>query len=77
MLWMWCWPPAWNEALEITLKEEMSEGVALVGTFYPMAVGILRQLALTSNYALNLGACRTPLDAHGHMVQGGGTKVSC
>jgi DNA-binding transcriptional MerR regulator len=68
-LWTWRRLPAWNEALEITLKEETSDGDALVRTFYPMAVGILRKLALTSSDAIKLGACRTLVEAHVQMVQ--------
>ena len=68
-LWTWRRLPAWNEALEVTLKEETSDGDALVRTFYPMAVGILRKLALTSNDAIKLGACRTLVEAHVRMVE--------
>ncbi len=68
-LWTWRRLPAWNEVLEVTLKEETNDGDALVRTFYPMAVGILRKLALTSNDAIKLGACRTLVDAHVRMVE--------
>jgi len=68
-LWTWRRLPAWNEMLEVTLKEETNDGDALVKTFYPMAVGILRKLALTSNDAIKLGACRTLVEAHVRMVE--------
>ena len=68
-LWTWRRLPAWNEALEITLKEETNDGDALVRTFYPMAVGILRKLALTGTDQIKLGACRTLVEAHVRMVE--------
>ena len=68
-LWTWRRLPAWNEALEITLMEETNDCDALVRTFYPMAVGILRRLTLTGTDQIKLGACRTLVEAHVRMVE--------
>ena len=53
---------------EVTLKEETSDGNALVKSYYPMAVGILRKLALTGSETTRLGAARTLIETHVALV---------
>ena len=67
-LWNWRRLPSWSETLDVALKDESSDGNTLVRTYYPMAVGILRKLALTGNDSIKLGACRTLVDAHTVLV---------
>ncbi|MAF40846.1 MAG: hypothetical protein CL859_03155 [Cyanobium sp. ARS6] len=61
--------PSWDETLEVTLKQETADGNALVKGYYPMAVGILRKLALTGGDNIKLGACRTLIEAHVSLCQ--------
>ena len=67
-LWTWRRLPAWNDTLDIALKDESTDGNTMVRTYYPMAVGILRKLALTGNDNIKLGACRTLVEAHTVLV---------
>ena len=64
----WRQLPAWDETLEVALKEETSDGNTLVKSYYPMAVGILRKLALTGADNIKLGAARTLIEAHVALV---------
>ena len=68
-LWTWRRLPAWSETLDVALKEETNDGNTLVKSYYPMAVGILRKLALTGNDNVKLGAARTLLEAHISLCQ--------
>ena len=67
-LWNWRRLPGWNETLDVALKDETTDGNAMVKSYYPMAIGILRKLAITGNDSIRLGACRTLVDAHTALV---------
>ena len=67
--WNWKQLPGWQATVEVLLKVEGSDGDGMVKTFYPQAVSILRQLALTGSDNIKLGAARTVLEAHATLVQ--------
>lgn len=67
-LWNWRRLPAWDEQVTVALKESSGDGQAQVKTLLPMATGVLRRLLLTASDQVKLGAARTVLEAHAHLV---------
>ena len=67
--WNWKQLPGWQATVEVLLKVEGSDGDGMVKTFYPQAVSILRQLALTGSDGIKLGAARSLLEVHANLVQ--------
>ena len=66
--WNWKQLPGWEAQLAVVLKVEGSDGDGLVKSFYPQAVAILRQLALTGSDNIKLGASRSLLEVHANLV---------
>ena len=60
--------PAWEETLNVVVKQDSGDGDTLLRTNYPLAVGILRKLALTGGETVQLGAARTLVEAHANLL---------
>lgn len=60
--------PAWEETINVVVKQDSGDGDALLRTNYPMAVGVLRKLALTGSESAQLGAARTLVEAHANLL---------
>ena len=67
-LWNWRQLPAWEATLDVVLKVDNQDGDALVESFYPQAINILRKLALTGNDTVKLAAVRTIIEARQNII---------
>ena len=67
-LWRWRTLPAWNETLDIALKEDSKDGQGQIKTLLPLATQTLKKLIVNGPDNIKLGAARTILEAHANLV---------
>ncbi len=67
-LWRWRTLPAWNETLDVALKEDSKDGQGQIKTLLPLATQTLKKLIINGPDNIKLGAARTILEAHANLV---------
>jgi hypothetical protein len=67
-LWTWRRLPAWNEQLDIAVRDSSGDGEVHIRTLLPLATVALKKLILTGADNVMLGAARTVLEAHANLV---------
>ena len=67
-LWRWRTLPAWNETLDVALKEDSKDGQGQIKTLLPLAMQTLKKLIVNGPDNIKLGAARTVLEAHANLV---------
>jgi hypothetical protein len=67
-LWTWRRLPAWNEQLNVAVRDSSGDGEVHIRTLLPLATAALKKLILTGTDNVMLGAARTVLEAHANLV---------